>query len=63
MKNNSRFLDLFSTLGTNCNLTNDQLQRLEHFICTTFGKKRLHSVNEAMQGDKSFGRNFRKRIR
>ena len=46
VKNNSRFLDLFSTIGTNCNLTNDQLQGLEHFICTTFGKKRLHSVNE-----------------
>ena len=47
VKNISRFLDLFSTIGTNCNLTNDQLQGLEHFICTTFGKKRLHSVNEA----------------
>ena len=26
---------------------NDQLQGLEHFICITFRKKRLHSVNEA----------------
>ena len=47
VKNNAWLLDLFSTIGTNCSLTSDQLQGLEYFTCTTFGRKRLHSVNEA----------------
>ena len=47
MKNNAWFMDLFSTTGTNCNLTSDQLQGLRYFVCTIFGKKRLRSVNDA----------------
>ena len=47
MENNSRFLDLSIIIGINYNLSNDQLQELEHFICTAFGKKGLQSVNEA----------------
>ena len=46
-ENNAWFLDLFSTIGTNCSLTGEQLQELEYFTCTTFGEKRLHSVKEA----------------
>ena len=38
VENNAWFLDLFSTIGTNCSLTSDQLQGFEYFTCTTSGK-------------------------
>ena len=47
LKDNDRFLELFSSLGTDVQLNNDQLCSLENFVCVIFGEKRLNSVNDA----------------
>ena len=47
VRNNSRFLNLFSSLGNAVELTDEQFHELEYFVCSIFGKKKLHSVNEA----------------
>ena len=47
MRNNSRFLNLFSSLGNAVELTEEQFHELEYFVCSIFGKKKLLSENEA----------------
>ncbi len=47
VKENSAFLDLFATLANGQCITSDQLAWLEHFVCTIFGRRQQHTVNEA----------------
>ena len=47
VKDNLTFLDLFANLGNSQGITSDQLAGLEHFVCTIFGRRQQHSVNEA----------------
>ena len=49
VKNSPQFLDLFSSLGESRNLAEDQMKALEHFVCSIFGKKNMHSVDETRQ--------------
>ena len=49
VKKNSAFLDLYATLGNGQCITSDPLAGLEHFVCTIFGRRQPHSVNEARQ--------------
>ena len=47
VKDNKRFLELFSSLGTEVQINDDQLNGLEEFVCVIFGQKKLSSVNDA----------------
>ena len=49
VKNSPEFLDLFGSLRENRNLTEDQMKALEHFVCSIFGEKNMHSLNETRQ--------------
>ena len=61
IKDNERFLELFSSLGTEVHLDNDQLRGFEKFGCTIFGEKRLNLVNDARR--KTFWQKWRKSIK
>eukprot|EP00112_Aurelia_sp_Birch-Aquarium-sp1_P003088 Seg1345.17 transcript_id=Seg1345.17/GoldUCD/mRNA.D3Y31 product="hypothetical protein" protein_id=Seg1345.17/GoldUCD/D3Y31 len=46
-QDNDIFRELFSSLGAEMHLNDDQLYGLKKIICAIFGEKRLNSVNDA----------------
>ena len=59
IKDSERFLEVFSSLGTQMELNHHQLKELEKFVCVVFGEARLDSVNDERK--KSSGKDLRAR--
>ncbi len=59
IKDSKRFLEIFSSLGTQMKLNHHQLKELDKFVCVVFGEARLYSVNDERK--KSSGKDLRAR--